>query len=410
MLIRLITVNILTSLLQLVSVRAQDTLSTDYLQPYTTYFEINNAKVSGNGSAIIQEEIKQSQFVSIGETHYSRRVSEFTDAVLKLSADNGYTALALETGPYSAEKLESLIEEKAERNLSELFDKFGSKLLFRFPIPFVAGKEDVTWLETARDRNYALWGIDYEYYDAAPYLFQELAETTKGTAKYPQLKKMARKLARKARKWNFRSTVGGFNMACKLSEWPQAKDFFAEFDKGNSQAQLIISELQKSWKIYCYNESGNYKQNNLTRIANMRSNFMRNYEALAEKEDRPKVVVKMGNYHTTKIKSPIDYEDVGQLLETIAQENNTKSVIFRMIRRFRQTKAGKIKDNLQASGRYANFLRLGRSDQWTLIDLQPLRKKIRNRELAMTKRERYEILNYDYMVIMPTDRRVDYHF
>ena len=53
---------------------------------------------------------------------------------------------------------------------------------------------------------------------------------------------------------------------------------------------------------------------------------------------------------------------------------------------------------------------VGSKDRWALIDVRPLRKKILNKELTGSKFEVREIINYDYIVIMPDDSSVEKHY
>jgi hypothetical protein len=78
------------------------------LEKNTYYFEIVDNKLVGDGAKFLTDEIKQSQYVLLGEYHGSLRISEFTKAVIPVFHEAGCRTFGLEIGPVSAEILSEL--------------------------------------------------------------------------------------------------------------------------------------------------------------------------------------------------------------------------------------------------------------------------------------------------------------
>ena len=53
---------------------------------------------------------------------------------------------------------------------------------------------------------------------------------------------------------------------------------------------------------------------------------------------------------------------------------------------------------------------VGKIDRWAIIDVRPLRRLLNDGTLTANEFETREINNYDVILIMPDDRRVERHF
>ena len=369
-------------------------LQPEHFQPYTTYFEIEAGVINGADSLIL--EVSESQFLSLGELHNRVQLSLFTSALLDTATSFGFSYFAVETGPYAADKLENLIEEDPDR-VSEFYDEYSKNLFNIYPIPFFTGKADLKMLEVANKNGYDLWGIDQEFSFAIPYLLDELAAQAGELT--PDQQKLLRKLHRKI----FRS----YALACNLKKSELLNSYLDSLEKNDAQILMIIDSIQESLNIYCLYEEGSYNLSNRTRIAYFKSNFDNKFAQALDEDSEPKVILKMGSYHSGRERSPLNYLDMGNHIQHLSDSLGSKALYLRFLNRYIDGEDMMDNKNYSLSG---NFMSVGSKDRWALIDVRPLRKKILNKELTGSKFEVREIINYDYIVIMPDDSSVEKHY
>ena len=57
-----------------------------------------------------------------------------------------------------------------------------------------------------------------------------------------------------------------------------------------------------------------------------------------------------------------------------------------------------------------NIMTVGKIDRWAIIDVRPLRRLLNDGTLTANEFETREINNYDLILIMPDDKKVERHF
>lgn len=378
----------------------QKAIDASEIRKNTYYFSIDNG-LSGEGAKVLKQELAASQFVLFGELHNSRQSALFFNELLKEASIHQFRKLVLEVGPVTSEVLKDLSSEpeKTVESLKELNQKYNSKNN-RYPIPFFKGEEDAKFLSTASELNYDLWGIDQEFALAPPMLFDQLSQFYMGDKK----EEMPDKLKAIQKSWE---KIKDKRKSCESLESPEIKDFFNLFSSDNDRAQMVIEALNKSWEIYCHYENGEHANNNRTRIDYMIENLSNHIKLSGQGESHPKILIKMGSYHTTRIKSPIGYEDVGHWVNKLANDSGKKSIHIRYMRRYWQGKdkiTSKDYDSVQL------FMTVGRKKDWALIDLRPIRDQIKAGFLTARQSEINEIFNHDLMLIAPMDQWVKNNF
>ncbi len=360
------------------------------------YFTIEERNFKGPGADKLLEEFKQADFINIGELHNRKQIARFTDAILSTVNSFDFGVLSLEVGPISANKLDSLsaVPTKTHSNL-KAFNKRYKQRSNRSVIPFFKSDSDADFLATASKSGYEFWGIDQEGYYADKMLIDELISLnqSKNTSQSMHVYKELEMIG---------------TDKCKLANSSTLIDFFDTFGKDEQEAQAIIDALKTSWVIFCHYQKQEYDANNTKRIQYMRDNFLMNYNNYKERHGNyPKVISKMGNVHIAKEVSPLGYEDIGHLIEEVCTKNNLNSISLRMMNRYFKlgrvirTDWGKPKDK-----DWYDLLKYGKADEWTMIDMRPIRKKIDDGVINVSKEQKYEITNYDLMIITPTDYMV----
>jgi hypothetical protein len=213
----------------------------DLVKKNSHYFEIVNDKASGSGFDILKNEIESSQFLFLGEEHFSARVSEFTNAIVTTLVENNFNYFAAEIGFNSAKKITDLIKQnKSLYNFnSEVYNLVGE-----VPVPFFDGKEDETFLKSFIENGFEIWGLDQEYLTSQVFLIDELYNLSNNQKQLNSYYKSANhfavtetKKSRKDRK---------YKVFTSLLNSTEISQYFNKLDTTIPEIQKIISDLKKS--------------------------------------------------------------------------------------------------------------------------------------------------------------------
>ncbi|MEP5610871.1 MAG: hypothetical protein ABJP45_01415 [Cyclobacteriaceae bacterium] len=378
---------------------AQETLTSEHLEPYTFRFSLaSQHQISDEARTIISDLVGENQFVGIAEVHQSQQLSFFTTGLVSLLKEKDFNHLALELGPNSADILQKLSKNPTETSakIKELNNAYGKKGYAKIPIIFVDKVEDALFVEQASRLTYTFWGLDQEFASSYEMLLDKIYELA--TNPDTDLKQNYLECKNLLRKTIFKNKISGQSTYCWYQQNETLKSFFNKF-QGNVKAEKIIEDVNVSWDIYCKSSTG--RGSNQQRADYMKKNFETQYTSAAKKEELPKVLVKLGGVHLTHGLSPFGVDDVGKYLHEKSAENNTGFLSIRQLISYRNGKS-----NIGKSGwkGVTLFLELGRKDQWTLLDLRPFREKVLKGELKTNDKYKYELNSYDLLLIPPDDK------
>lgn len=386
-------------------------LSQKYISQKTAYFTINQGVIEGKGLEVWEDLISRSQFIALGERHNSEATSQLVHALLPILDTTGYKHFAIEVGPHSAKKLVQLstpIEETGEK-LSKFISKYAGKEDFQKPIPFFGAISDAQFLKTARAHHMELWGLDQEYYYSTTYFMDELLTYAINNPEYENIKVAHEKAKTIIKRWSAVDEDENSDI-----------DFFKEIQKDATvQAYLsyfrnmettkpIINDLEISWDIYSRWRDDSHAD----RISYMRTNFMNSYTKALEKEKEPKVLLKFGSLHTSKILTGSCY-DLGDLVTQLAIQNGTQATTINSWHRYYVDSDGTEIDYLEKYSSYYKrlrfFMELAKKNQWAIINLKSIRNDIADRKVTLPTDGDYHrikalIDGYDYQLILPLDQ------
>lgn len=373
-------------------------LGNKQIAQHTTYFNIKDGKFRGADS--LQKALGSAHFIALGELHNRTRLGEFTTALLLHLHPVGFRKLVVETGPYSAEKLERLIGSGKDAVI-KFYDRYSSKLFGIYPIPFFTGKADLEFLAAADSLDYDLWGMDQEFGYSFKYLMDELANFS-GKSLTQEQQELHSDLSSTFFWWNRRSKIfSGFDLYCRLLNNNQLQTYLESFDdSGNPDISLIANAVRKSLEIYCKGDSRK-------RIYYFKENFDRYYRTAFEENPDTKIIIKIGSYHAGRQKSPLGLYDIGNHIHRLADSTGRKSVHLRYLNRFHKGRDMLGKEGWKKS---THFMSVGSREEWALVDLRPLRQMISKDFLQGSDYEEREIRNYDFIIIPPEDKMVEKHY
>ena len=356
---------------------AQDSLTVAQLEPFTYSFTIENGQFTGEGKAFLEEEIANAQFTMIGEYHGSKRISEFTNAVIPILDRLGCKTMALEVGPVTGAYLNGLTGD-VEAQLKRVHETYLTRDddgYINTPFPFFDYKEDAQFLQLAKTMKWNVFGIDQEFYDGYVMLIDKMYKqlTEENQKEYKNLYEQARAALQQFYKDD---QADKQNLHVSISK----SESFTTFLKAMSTAPEnleIIEALKQSSAIYLLYEKRQWYANNATRITYMKSQLRKGLTDLNFDLSKDRMLIKMGGYHLSKGFSPLSLYEVGNTLNEIAEYHGNTALNIGFMSRF-EMDGEALKDYSQSDNRYfKNFkdlLQMGQKDEWVVIDLRRLIK------------------------------------
>lgn len=359
-------------------------LSEQDLEKYTTYFDIENNRLTGDGARVLIDEINRSQFVLIGEYHNSRRISEFTKAVIPVFHDAGCRTFALEIGPVSAEILSELSAEESRviadlKNFNSQFLVAGSRRAYT-PIPFFGNTEDAEFLLEARKRKWNLLGLDQEFSFGYLPLIERMYKNLK-PKEQARLKPLYENVNASIRSFYEADLKGEKSLYKAILESKETNEFLDSAAKANPQNKRIADAVRFTTEIYYLNDDKirKYYEANSRRVGYMKKNLADGFVRLKFDFKKDKMLLKMGAVHTGRGFSDLSLFEIGNTLSELAELNGNRSLHIEFGSRFYVENGKEIDALADEKGflyRYQALLQMGRKDRWTLIDLRPLREKV----------------------------------
>ncbi len=388
-------------------------IDSSYVATQTTYFKIQDGAIIGDGRTTLDTLIATSQFIMFGELHGSKNTSQMITALIPLLHKAGFNHTAFEVGPYSAKKLVNLSTPPSAtvENLKKFTSRYAGKEDNQVPIPFFDGLEDAYFLQSIREHDINLWGLDQEYYSSTLYFMDELLSFVKNDADYTIIKSEKEEASKIITSWYAKeeNSDTDIDLFKEIQKEPAVQQYLNRF-RNDETTKVIINDLEISWDIYSRWRSDSHAD----RISYMRNNFMKHYREALETETRPKVFLKFGNLHASKIVTNGCY-DLGNLITELANKSGTKATIINSWNRYYSNKKGKEIDYLKKYARYYkrvhDFMVMAKTSEWTIIDLESIRNDIKNGRIALPTNGNYHRMKqlldgYDYQLILPLDKAV----
>lgn len=384
---------------------AQNELKSSDISKYAQTFEISNNELNGQGANTLIKRISESQFLLLGEQHFSPEISELTNSLLSVLSSNGFKNFVIELGPNSSEKM--IDELKVKKSLYDFNNNFYQDYN-DVPLPFFDGKKDELFLKTAVDLGFDIWAIDQEFLSSQLFLIDEIYElsTNKNLVK-KSYEKAKEYLQLEFKKYKEQKSYPMFNNLLKSQI---LKTLFEE--SNTAKQQRIISDLKTSWGIYAYNESKKYRENNFVRMKYMKLNFGEHYKLAQKTDSLPKVFVKMGATHLANGKTWLGLYDLGTMIKELSYFNGTKSTSINCFSRYSEEVDGKISDYLSEEGGedFRPILELAKKNKWVLIKTKPILELVKDKKINLNDNLKILISGYDFILFSPIRTQVELNY
>lgn len=384
----------------------QENIDSDLIKVNTFYFEIKESNPSGEGFDILKEEIRNVQFIILGEEHFSARVSEFTNAIVPTLTENQFKYFAAEIGPNSADQISRLI-----KNKNSLFD-FNTevyKLVGEVPIPFFDGKEDEIFLKSFLKNDFEVWGLDQEYLTSQVFLIERLHKLS-NKSKELETSYLA------AKKCIISETKKGrldrrYKVFTTLLNSPEINHYFKRLGSNDKEINKIISDLKKSWEVYKLREDNNLYASIHKRLNIMQENFINYYNTALQTEGFPKIFLKIGGVHASKGKSHHNIYDIGNFLMEFANYNKKKSIHILIFPSAYISSNGIISSNIDKEDEHLfnSIINNTDSNKWTLVDLKSIEKSSWKHKIESESLKDY-MYRFDYLILTPASKQTELNY
>jgi hypothetical protein len=174
--------------------------------------------------------------------------------------------------------------------------------------------------------------------------------------------------------------------------------------KKDSEAAFLIDQLLLSARVYRHfydgtqNKIPGYFENGREREENMKDLFLMNYRRAEAKGDKlPKVLMKLGYWHTIRGIFRANVPTLGNFVSEFAKANSMKSFHLAV---FINNQPGGFRALADASA-FKPMVDLTPVDSWTIIDFRPLRDYLHAGKLKGIKYDLYQaIFAFDAALIM----------
>ena len=340
---------------------------------------LRNGRLEGPGAEFLLAEAARSQFLVLGEEHNVVEIPELTTALLSaLQRSAGYHYLALEQDPATM-KAASRPPMRGHPDSVAAFAR-------RYPHAFTfMSDQELAMIAAAgaesRGGGDPVWGLDQSF--GATHALDRLLAITGGHST-PAARALASRYRDAAERVERTRDLENHHYLAGPKEENFARLDSAYSPARGSEAAFLIDNLVRSDRIYQSYRDGRGYDNGYEREELMKHLFMDEY-ARAQRADHglPKVIVKMGHWHLYRGEGPSNLQTLGNFVSEFARVNGSASFHVAI---HSHNPAGGFR-SLSAWPDSLSDPLIARSlpvDQWTLVDLRPLRARFR--QLAATLR------------------------
>lgn len=391
----------------------QDSLSLKDMQKYAFSFTIDNDEFIGKGGEVLTKAIANAHITMLGDNSLSKLEYEFTAALIKELDQNAYKRMILETGSSSTKLFNEFSEQPTPivASIKALNQQYGldKKGKLYVPIPEFKSIEAAQYLQTAKEKDWSVWGIGPVSWTSYSMLIDELfnnlstANQAKHQVTYSTVKTFLNDLYTKIPKQS-NEELAKFTAAINSSE--PFNNFLAEMATYSVNLELI-NELQYSlehWTLYgkkdFYNENKIHTQKSKLAVANILNNNNFDFK-------KDKLFIKTWVNYLAKGTNMNGFYGVGNTLQEMTAYHGNNSINIAIARRFYKDN-GAVKDILDTKNPYLNFkelIPLGKKEEWVLVDLRPFHKAFFWKGVKMSLPMHRIISRYDFLVIPSTDTK-----
>lgn len=275
---------------------------------------------SGAGGDALLHELAASRFVLIGESHLSREIPQFTAAVCNAMHPDAY---AVEAGPQAAQfVLSQLHDARRIDHMSRVLRQYPANMAFLD----VRQENDLAAACAASSHNpqFALWGLDQEFFGAAGALLNSMSATHPGPRALAAIRaaqgeeRDAEKAAANSGDLTKLYLIGVTDADLKPLIDAVAAD-------GTPATNRILHELTESRRIYKLALAGDPDSNHVRNLL-MKQHLLDDYLPLGSEHPESRVLFKFGAMHMGKGFSSLHQREIGNSVAELADAQGVQSL------------------------------------------------------------------------------------
>jgi hypothetical protein len=256
---------------------------------------LKDSELSGTGATVLNNAIRTSRFVMLGENHFTQEIPRFAEALCDMIHPDAY---AVEAGPYAARFVNSLLGSPnrlaimAERNKA-----FPNNMAFLD----IREENDLAahCAASSKSPDFGLWGLDQEFFGASGTLLAAMAASKPGPVALAAIK--AAQLQDHIAEAEARRT-GDYNklfLETATNDDLQALGKAFEID-GNKESHDLLREFTVSHTIFRLNSDGSAADSGMLRAELLKQHFLEDYTSFKQRVPTPRIFFKLGDNHTEK--------------------------------------------------------------------------------------------------------------
>lgn len=365
---------------------SQDSLLIKLAKKNLTTFSAKNGEFSGKSWDTLISQIRKSDFVLLGEEHFTNEIPYFTSAIInKVKFDN----FICEVDPYSIDIIESKIKSLPEIQLKNYRTEFGNTFAF------YALEPEFNLLKQLVKTNTSIYGIDQILMNADRLICSNLKRSTNNNT----AKKIYEDIEEKSKTYfsNFLTDTSK-PMYMVTNEFEKQIEELLSLELSQIEIEKIEA-LKLSAKIY-------KEQNHHLRVQLMKSNLMK---VIGKWEDK-KNLFKYGAGHLPKGEGFLTIHDIGNLVDNIADSKFKSSLNILIVGKsgyqgspFEGFPMQKIDENNYNNKHLKKLFPLVQGNDWHCFNMQPLKKSLEDGELILNDSGLTRIIKgFDIVIIIPS--------
>lgn len=281
---------------------------------------LKNGSFGGEGGSALSRDIADSRFVLIGETHFTREIPEFTDAVCQIMHPDAY---AVEAGPLAAAYVEN--ESHDPRRIEATKSQLS---LASDSIAFLNLRDENDLASScagaSQARPFHLWGLDQEYVGSAGVLLKAMQDTHPGAMSLAAIR-VAQEHAEVS---EHKAAETGKVTDLYLIAIPDAdlrQLTSAVNTDGTAKTMRLLKEFRRSHDIYQMSMAGSPESNH-ARAVLLKQHFMAEYLPLHATAPQARVLFKFGSMHMGRGFDPLHQLNLGNAVAEVADAEGVRSL------------------------------------------------------------------------------------
>lgn len=350
--------------------------------------QISATSLSGPGAELLLGAIGDSKFVVIGEEHFILEVPIFSEALFRtLHREKGFNYLVVENDPYAVALLGGGEYRKDSAKRAELMKDYPNLVAFSMA-------QEVKLLDAAYEISNAkrpVIGVDQNI--GVLHILHRLAELADNEGS------KAAVAALLARIEPIDSKRAGPNSPHYMSSpeaLPDAEKLRREFTTKSEEADRLIELMRTSAEVYALWRAGNTGdptanyRSNFIREHYMKGQFSRQYKEIAA--ENPRIMAKFGMNHSFRGINQVGVPAIGNLFGELAIHEGSTSTGIAIV--------GKSQGAYAGTPWMKQFLNECSPEQNTVVDLRPIRLKVKSGQLKVEPATSRFLDGFDLLVVI----------